>query len=248
MELWQGMGLGIFAAGGILFQMDGLAYTSASTSAFLTQSFCVLVPIFVAIRDREFPGWPLVLAILMVMSGVAVLSKFNLYNFHLGRGEFETLIATIFFAAQILWLERPIFSGTNANHFSIVMFLVMAAISAPIVLSTSRSLTDPLLCYSNPGVIVLTSSLTLFCTIGAFVYMNKWQPYVPATEASIIYGAEPLIASFLALFLPGIISKKTGIQYPNETITWEMIVGGLLIVGANVFLQIRWMRERAARG
>lgn len=248
LELWQGVGLGLFAAGGILLQMDGLSYTSASTSAFLTQSFCVLVPIIVAIRDREFPGWHLVLAIAMVMGGVAILSKFDLQRFHLGRGELETLIAAIFFAGQIIWLERPVFAGTNANHFSIIMFATMALISAPIVITTWRTSADPFLCYSNPGVILLTGALTVFCTIAAFVFMNKWQPFVPATEASIIYGVEPVIASFLALFLPGFISKRTGIEYQNESITWEMIVGGALILGANLFLQIRWMRERKSAG
>src|SRR5262245_11488918 len=37
LEIWQGFGLGLFASVGLIFQMDGLAYTSASTSAFLTQ-------------------------------------------------------------------------------------------------------------------------------------------------------------------------------------------------------------------
>ncbi|MGN6385449.1 MAG: DMT family transporter [Verrucomicrobiota bacterium] len=244
LELKLGLGLGFFAAGGILFQMDGLSYTSASTSAFLTQSFCVMVPIFVAFRDRQAPRWHLVVAILMVMAGVGILSKFDFESFRFGRGEFETLIAAVFFAGQILWLERPKWVGTDANHFSIVMFFTMAILSAPIVLLTSRRMTDPLLCYSNPGVLVLSAALILFCTLGAFVVMNKWQPHVPATEASIIYGAEPVIASILSLFLPTMISTWSHIQYPNEHLTWELIAGGTLILGANLFLQLVWHGER----
>src|SRR5216117_1520497 len=37
LEIGQGLGLGLFATAGLILQMDGLAYTSASTSAFLTQ-------------------------------------------------------------------------------------------------------------------------------------------------------------------------------------------------------------------
>jgi drug/metabolite transporter (DMT)-like permease len=244
MEAWQGLGLGFFSAGGILFQMDGLSYTSASTSAFLTQSFCVLVPIFVAIRDKRRPQWPLVIAIIMVMTGVAVLSRFDWGRFHLGRGEWETLVAAVFFAGQILWLERPIFAGSNANHFSIIMFLTMALISVPIVAFTMRTPSDPFLCYANSGVLVLSAALIVFCTLAAFVLMNQWQPFVPATEASIIYGAEPVIASLLSLFLPGLISSFTGIAYQNEIVTWELVLGGTLIIGANLFLQLIWMRQR----
>src|SRR4051812_42395283 len=110
LEIWQGVGLGFFAAGGILLQMDGLSHTSASVSAFITQGFCVLVPIFVAFRDRRLPALRLVFALALMMAGIAILSTFDFRTFHLGRGEAETLLATIFFAGQILWLERPLFA------------------------------------------------------------------------------------------------------------------------------------------
>ena len=42
LEVWEGLGLGFFGSAGLMFQMDGLAYTSASTSAFLTQFFLLI--------------------------------------------------------------------------------------------------------------------------------------------------------------------------------------------------------------
>src|SRR5262245_34072203 len=45
LEFQQGLGLGIFGGGGILLQVDGLAHTSASTSAFLTQCYCLFIPL-----------------------------------------------------------------------------------------------------------------------------------------------------------------------------------------------------------
>ncbi len=241
-ELWQGVGLGFFAAGGILFQMDGLSHTSASTSAFLTQGFCVVVPIIVAFRDRRLPGVKLIIALLLLMTGVAILSNFDFEALRLGRGETETLIAAVFFAGQIIWLERPIFAKNNADHFSIAMFATMALVSAPIIVATWAGPRDVLICYSTPSVIVLSAAITFFCTVIAFVYMNKWQRFVPATEAAIIYGAEPVFASILALFLPGIISKFSNIHYANERVTWQLLIGGGLVVGANVLLQLRWKR------
>ena len=241
-ELGQGIGLGFFAAGGILLQMDGLSHTSASTSAFLTQGFCVVVPIIVALRDRRLPGLRVLVALVLLMAGVAILSNFDSKTLRLGRGETETLIAAVFFAGQIIWLERPVFARNNADHFSIAMFATMALISAPIIVLTWSGPRDVLLCYSTPSVIVLTAAITFFCTVIAFVYMNKWQRFVPATEAAIIYGAEPVFASVLALFLPEIISKFADIHYANERVTWQLVAGGGLVVGANVLLQIRWKR------
>jgi hypothetical protein len=73
--------------------------------------------------------------------------------------------------------------------------------------------------------------------------MNKWQPFVPATEAAIIYGAEPVFASIFALFLPAIISRFTRIDYANETITSRLLLGGILIIAANLLLQWRWKKS-----
>jgi drug/metabolite transporter (DMT)-like permease len=239
-ELWQGVGLGLFSGGGILLQMDGLGHTDASTSAFVTQAYCILVPIIVAFRDKKSPGNRIIIATAIMLVGIAILSRFNPRTFHLGRGEAETLISAIFFAGQILWLERPKFRGNNPLHFSLVMFLVMSAMSAPIVFATWKSPTDIITCYSHPGVVAITASITLFCTLGAFIAMNKYQPFVPATEAAIIYGTEPVWASFLALFLPAWLSIWTAINYPNETITPQLLGGGILVLAANFLLQWKW--------
>jgi len=45
LEFEQGLGLGLFGGIGILLQVDGMAYTSASSSAFLTQCIaCGFLP------------------------------------------------------------------------------------------------------------------------------------------------------------------------------------------------------------
>jgi drug/metabolite transporter (DMT)-like permease len=239
-EFAQGLGLGLFSGGGILLQMDGLSHTDASTSAFVTQAYCILVPIIVAFRDKKSPGARVIIATLIMLAGIAILSRFNPRTFHLGRGETETLISAIFFAGQILWLERPKFAGNNPIHFSVVMFLVMSAMSAPIVVVTWQTPADILACYSHPGVIAIAAAITLFCTLGAFVAMNRYQPFVPATEAAIIYGTEPVWASLLALFLPAWLSAWTAIHYPNEKITPQLLIGGTLVLAANLLLQWKW--------
>jgi hypothetical protein len=69
--------------------------------------------------------------------------------------------------------------------------------------------------------------------------MNYWQRRVTATEAGLIYCAEPVIASALALFLPALFSVWTNISYANETLTARLLIGGGLITVANILLQKR---------
>jgi drug/metabolite transporter (DMT)-like permease len=84
-----------------------------------------------------------------------------------------------------------------------------------------------------------TLALTLFCTVGAFSLMNAWQPKITATEAGLIYCLEPVFASLMALFLPGLFSIWAGFSYPNETVTLHLLIGGGLITAANVLIQLK---------
>jgi hypothetical protein len=43
----------------------------------------------------------------------------------------------------------------------------------------------------------------------------------------------------MALFLPSWFSIWAAIDYPNETATWTLLVGGGLITVANVLLQVK---------
>ena len=55
----------------------------------------------------------------------------------------------------------------------------------------------------------------------------------------MVYCIEPVLTSVLALFLPGLISIWTSINYANETLTVRLLIGGGLVTAANVLLQNR---------
>jgi drug/metabolite transporter (DMT)-like permease len=239
LEIWQGAGLGFFGGIGLLFQMDGLNYTSASTSAFLTQFYCCIIPIIVAFRDKHPPQLRVVFCTLMMMTGVAILTQLDARDFKLGRGEIETLIGSLIFTGQILWLERPIFSKNNVNHFSFVMFVLTALMALPTTFATMHKPADFLTAFASPRLLTLIIVLVLFCTMTAYMMMNRWQPHVTATEAGLIYGIEPVCASLFALFVPAMISRFAHLEYANEHVTGHLLLGGSIIVLANILLQIK---------
>lgn len=242
-EVRQAIGLGLFASGGMLFQNDGLQFTSASTSAFLTQLYAIMIPLWVALRSRRLPPWIVWICCGLVLAGVAVLGRFDWQQLRFGRGEFETLVSSVFFMGQILWLERREFSGNRPIPVTFVMFVVEAALftifaGALLAGDGPRVAEVPVLFTSAPWL-GLTVLLTLFCTVGAFTLMNTWQPRITATEAGLIYCLEPLFASVLALFLPGWFSVWAGFTYPNERVTVHLLIGGGLITAANVLIQLK---------
>lgn len=238
-EWRQGIGLGFFAGIGMLLQSDGLQYTTASAVAFLTQFAAVLVPLYCAIRDRRAPGLRTIACIAMVMAGVAILGQFDWKAMRFGRGELETLVATVFFAAQILWLDRPVFKGNDTHRVSMIMFAACSVVVAPVWIMHTQSPTDiTAILTPTPAIAVVFLSLMVICSLVAFLLMNHWQPRVDATTAGIVYCAEPVFATVLALFLPEMLGRFLGIHYPNEVFTNHLLVGGGLITLANILVAL----------
>ncbi len=238
LEFWEGFVLGIVSAAGLIFQMDGLAYTTASTSAFLTQFYCLLIPIIVAVRERRWPPALVVLSCLMVIAGVAVLSEVEWGRFRLGRGELETLIASTIFTVQILWLQRRKFAANNVDHFTFVMFAVTALACAPVAWWNQHQAADWVRAYQSWPAAGFLAVLVTFCTMGAYRLMNRWQPFLTATQAGLMYCLEPVFASLFALFMPALFSIWAAVNYPNERLTVSLLVGGGLITLANAMIQL----------
>ena len=237
-EVHQGIGLGILGAIGLVLQMDAMAYTQASTCAFLTQGYCIWLPIWFSVRHRRLPPMLVVMASGMVLLGGAILAGVSWGQLRLGRGEWETLAGSVVFAAQILWLERPVYRGNDVYRFSTVMFATMAVLCFPVAAVSAGKPLDLAIAFRAPAAITLMIVLVLLCTVLTFLLANRWQPEVPATEAGLLYATEPVFTAAVSLGIPGWISQFAGIQYPNERLTANLLVGGGMILAAVILLQL----------
>jgi drug/metabolite transporter (DMT)-like permease len=238
-ELIQGFGLGFCGGAGMLLQMDGLAYTSASISAFLTQAYCILLPLYHFARTRTVPGLRDLLAIFMVVSGIAILANVDWRTFRISRGELETLISAVFFTFQILWLERPAFRPNRTRLVSTTMFLSIGLVFGLAALCTRPDRMNYTTAIDSFAKLFLTLLLVFFCTLLAFNLMNHCQPAITSTEAGIVYTTEPLFTAVFALFLPAQLSGLAQIDYANEQFSLTVVSAGGLILLANLLLQIR---------
>jgi len=238
-ELWQGGVMGLFSAVGMLLQNDGLQFIAASTSAFLTQLYAIMIPVGLALYHRRNPGAGVWVSGGFVLAGVAILGRFGWQSFTFGRGETETLLASFFYMGQILCLGWARFAGNRAGKITLVMFATQALVLGALAVGAAPDLATLIVPWTSLPWLTYTLVLTVFCTIGAFSLMNAWQPKVSTTEAGLIYCVEPIFASVMALFLPTWLSLWAVIEYANETASWTLLVGGALITVANVLLQLR---------
>jgi drug/metabolite transporter (DMT)-like permease len=238
-ELRQGLLLGVSNALGMVLQVDGLQFTSASVSAFLTQFYAIMIPVVVALRARRSPPALVWVCAGLVLAGVAILGRFDFRTLHLGRGEIETLLSSVFFMWQIFVLGDRRCAANRALPVSAVMFATEGVIFTAMALGTAPAPADCLVPFTSVPWLGFTGLLTLICTLGAFLLMIRWQPRITATEAGLIYCFEPVFASVMALFLPALFSRWAGLDYPNELMTWQLVAGGGLITLANLLLQLK---------
>jgi drug/metabolite transporter (DMT)-like permease len=235
-ELKQGLGIGAFAAGGTLFQTDGMQFTDASTSSFLTQFSAILIPLWFALRSRRNPGAAVWSGCALVLLGAAIIGHFDWRTLRFGRGEWETLLSAMFFTGQILWIEKPEFAGNRPGTVTLAMFTLQAVVLGALAAATAPSAGALIVPWGSLPWVGLTLTLAVVCTVGAFSIMNAWQPRITATEAGLIYCIEPIFASIFALFLPAIFSRWASIDYANEHATWSLLIGGGLITIANILV------------
>ena len=236
-EEWgQAGGLALFAGAGLYLQTLGLSWTDASVSAFLTQLYTLLVPLVVAGRDRRWPTLRTIVACLLVLLGAAMLSPGLIAHLKPAFGEMVIIISTTFIAGQIVWVERPRYAANRAGLVTLLMFLLMGFFFALVFPFLGGTAAGARQLIGAPSLATLMLTTVLFCTVINFYIMNKWQRWISATEAGLIYCLEPVIATILASFLPGWISALTGISYPDEMLSWTLLVGGSLIVGATVLV------------
>lgn len=236
-EWRQGMGLALSGGLGMGVQAWGLAHTEASTSAFLTQAYCVFLPLVACVKSRSRPGFRTVGATLLVLLGGAILAGLRPGELRLGSGESATLLAALIFTFQILILENPRYAGNRGTPVTFLMSLGIAIGYLPFAFITAPTASAVWTAGASIPAIALVAILALFCSVLAFLLMNTWQKKVSATEAGLIYTMEPIFAAIYALFLPALFAEIAGFHYPNESLTGTMILGGGLILLANLWMQ-----------
>ena len=242
-EWLQSLGLVTFGGPGLLLQGQGLATTDASVSAFLTQFYCVLLPMWACLTKRTRPSRRVVISTTLVLIGMGVLAGVDLRTLHIGTGEWLTLLAATCFTGQILVLEVPKFS-VNRSYTITMLSLVGTSLLAFVfaLRATPRPVVYLAKWMTLPDLVIM-GTITLGCTLFSYLMMNRWQKFVTATEAGLIYCLEPVCAAGFALLLPVWLSSLCGVLYANETLTMNLVVGSLLVTLANVLLH--WPKRTA---
>ena len=94
-------------------QTVGLAETTPGKNAFLTATYCVIVPFMLWGLTRKRPTMANVGAAVLCVAGIGLVSM-TAGSFTIGFGDLMTLLCAVFFAAQIIAIAR------FSRHFDVL--------------------------------------------------------------------------------------------------------------------------------
>ena len=216
--------LGMIFATHSFFQVEGLRYTSAANSGFITSMNVLFVPFLMYLFFRQKPTKNIVIGLIAIVIGFLFISgivSVNPFSFNLTRlnyGDFLTLICAIFTAVYMVVFNTLSVKydevAVNTLHF-IAAFLSMFVVW----------------CF-YPGRTMELGSAPVFLSVlycGAFaagvahLLLAKANTKVEASKVAILSGLEPVFATVFALFIPDMDGNF-------GTITLSVAIGGALIL------------------
>lgn len=173
----------------------GVVDTSASTAGFLASTTVVIVPIIQAMMTRKIPDLKTIVAILIVLSGLFLLTGADLSQFNFGA--IMCLMAAALYAIYII-LSKYFVERVDAMSLGIwqLGFASLYALVGTFVLER------PVLPHSGT-VWAAVLGLALICSAYGWVMQTIVQAYVSAEFTSFMFSLEPIFTAFFALLFFG---------------------------------------------
>ncbi len=247
-----GVAIGTLFFIGLLCQVIGLATIPASRSGFLTSLAVVFTPLLSTLGRRRLPHATVLLGAAVALAGVSILT--GLVTFESGRlsvaqdalskwttGDSLTTLAAFSFSGQILLVDRlgkrydsVAFTPSMFAVVAVLASIVFAMLSGQIPEDTASFRDDWMALATQPRFYWMIGLLCVFPSLLAFAWMNKYQPTLTAVQAAVIYTLEPVFASLWAMFLPAVLSITCAVTYGNEEFSMPLVIGGGLVLMANV--------------
>lgn len=221
-HLVAGAVLGVLSFLGFWIQTVGITDTTPGRNAFLTATYCVMVPFFYwAVAKRRPTVFNLVAAVLCI-AGVGFVSLGGDFSFSMRWGDAMTLLAAVFFALHMVAV--PIFA-TKRDIMTITIVQIGVSGLCGFAIGV---ISEPMPQFSALGrdFWVQLGYLVLFASCLAMVFQNVAQAKIPPAQAALLLSLESVFGVVFSVLLYG------------EQLTWMLVAGFALIFTAIVISEV----------
>ena len=204
--LRKGLGLGAALFTAYTLQTFGLEYTTPGKNAFLTATYCVIVPFMWWFFTKKRPDRYNIAAALICICGMALVSLDG--SLSLGLGDGLTICCGFFYALHIILTAKAV-EGRSPVLLSMVQFAVaglLCWIAAPFVSAFPQSVPS--------SAWWSIAYLCFMCTGICFLLQTIGQKHTSPQTASIILTLESVFGTLLSIiFYHEQLSLKTAMGF-----------------------------------
>lgn len=225
-------GLVAGAPSGIAFliQNVGLTGTTPGRNAFLTATYCVLVPFMNSVFTRRVPQVKNVIAAVLCLVGIGCISLTgdpSSLHAELSTGDILTLVAAIFFAINLVVMDHVALE-CDPVALTFVMMCISCAICA-----TCALISEPFPNFFNLSFdFWLQIAYVVFLgTVVAILMQAVAQRYVPPAQAALLYSLESVFAVIISVALG--IDQLTLFLGAGFVIIFVAVIASQLNLGAS---------------
>ena len=218
-------GLAMFLA--YYTQTIGITDTTPGKNAFLTGTYCVIVPFLAWALVRRRPNHYNIVAAVLCIVGIGFISLDD--SLTMRFGDAMTLVCAVFYALHII-LVSQFAQGRNIYVLTMWQF-VGVAICSLIVGGLFEPMPDwamlPVDCW------ISLAYLAVACTTVALLFQNIGQAHLPPASAALLLSLEAVFGVVFSVALGA------------ETLTLRIVFGFALVFAAIIISEV--LPERAKR-
>jgi drug/metabolite transporter (DMT)-like permease len=207
--------MGIWLAGGYIFQTIGLQSTTTAKAGFITGLSVVIVPVLATILLRRPPGRWAVVGIVAATVGLAVLSLNE--DLSVQSGDLWVMGCALMFALHLITVAH-----FSPRHDTIR--LSVAQIAAVAILATGASFVfeSPSvdLSLESWGAIIFTGIVATALVFSVQVYVQR---FTTPTHTALLFSLEPVFAAFFGWW------RASEVLGSKEAIGCGLILAGMII-------------------
>ena len=191
-----GVLMGMCLAVAYIVQTFGLSYTTPGKNAFLTSTYCVLVPFMAWGIYKRKPGFFNIAAAVLCVTGIGFVALNSGFE-QLNVGDVITVFCGIFYSLQIVLLEQ--YAGeTDSLTITGIQFAAAAVLCwLGALLFESAPVNVPLSAWMN------ILYLSVMCTAVCF-FLQAWgMRYTPSAEAAMLLTLEAVFGTLISVLFFG---------------------------------------------
>ncbi len=221
-HLFAGAILGVFSFLGFWIQTIGITDTTPGRNAFLTATYCVMVPfLYWAVAKRKPTVFNIVAAFLCI-AGVGFVSLGGDFSISMRWGDAMTLLSAVFFAIHMVLVAK--FSERRDVMTITIVQIATSGLCGLLIGVASEPVPD--IGSLSFDFWIQLGYLVLFASCLAMVFQNVAQAKIPPAQAALLLSLESVFGVVFSVILYG------------EELTWMLLAGFTLIFAAIVISEI----------